>query len=66
MCLSCEAPNRWKRLCNLRFADDIDLIAGDENLQDLSTRLENSASRFGIEISSEKSKNFSKSTAERK
>ena len=44
-------------LCNLRFADDIDLIGrDDEELQDLTTRLEESAGKFGIEISAEKSK----------
>ena len=44
-------------LCNLRFADDIDLIGGDEEeLQDLMTRLEESAGKFGMEISEEKSK----------
>ena len=44
-------------LCNLRFADDIDLIGRDEEeLQDLTTRLEESAGKFGMEISAEKSK----------
>ena len=44
-------------LFNLRFADDIDLIGRDEEeLQDLTTRLEESAGKFGMEISAEKSK----------
>jgi hypothetical protein len=44
-------------LCNLRFADDIDLIAADnEELQDLTLRLEKASSAFGMEISTEKSK----------
>ena len=44
-------------ICNLRFADDIDLMAGSEaELQDLTTRLEKAAGRYGMEISSEKSK----------
>ena len=46
-----------RQLCNLRFADDIDLMGRSEKeLQDLTTRLENSASSYGMEISSEKSK----------
>ena len=44
-------------LCNLRFADDIDLLGGSETeLQDLTTRLERAAGAHGMEISSEKSK----------
>ena len=44
-------------LCNLRFADDIDLMAGSNNeLQDLTDRLSQSAGAFGMEISAEKSK----------
>ena len=43
-------------LCNLRFADDIDLLAGTETeLQDLTTRLAECASNYGMEISTEKS-----------
>lgn len=45
------------KICNLRFADDIDLMAGtQQELQDLTNRLETSATRFGMEISAEKSK----------
>lgn len=44
-------------LCNLRFADDIDLIGSSEGeLQELTTRLEKVATSVGMEISSEKSK----------
>ena len=44
-------------LCNLRFADDIDLIAGSNHeLQDLTDRLTSRASAHGMEVSSEKSK----------
>ena len=44
-------------ICNLRFADDIDLMAGsNEELQDLTNRLTESANAFGMEVSSEKSK----------
>jgi len=42
---------------NLRFADDIDLIAGSmKELVELTERLDKSASAFGMEISAEKSK----------
>lgn len=42
---------------NLRFADDIDLMGGSNNeLQDLTGRLENRAGAYGMEVSSEKSK----------
>ncbi|GFS04037.1 endonuclease-reverse transcriptase [Elysia marginata] len=44
-------------LCNLRFADDIDLIAGSQaKLQVLTDRLVASSKAFGMEVSSEKSK----------
>ena len=37
--------------CNLRFADDINLIGRvEEELQDLTTRLKESAGKFGMEI----------------
>ena len=46
-----------RRLCNLRFADDIDLIAANhEELQDLTSRLDKAAGAFGMEVSTEKSK----------
>ena len=42
---------------NLRFADDIDLIAGTEcELADLVTRLDKAAARYGMVISADKSK----------
>ena len=44
-------------ICNLHFVDDIDLMGGSDNeLQDLTTRLEEKARAYGMEISSEKSK----------
>lgn len=46
-----------RRVCNLRFADDIDLLAGsNEELQHLTDRLNVSAAAFGMEISTSKSK----------
>ena len=44
-------------ISNLRFADDIDLMGGNnDELQELTNRLSNSAREYGMEISSEKSK----------
>jgi len=46
-----------RTVTNLRFADDIDLVAGQaEELSTLTTRLEESAKRLGMQISAEKSK----------
>ena len=46
-----------REISNLRFADDIDLIAGSrEELVDLTSRLDSAARRFGMEICHEKSK----------
>ena len=42
-------------LCNLRFADDIDLLAGSNTeLQELTDKLADRAGAYGMEISSEK------------
>lgn len=44
-------------LCNLRFADDIDLMAGSNSeLQNLTDKLSSSAGSYGMEISTDKSK----------
>ena len=44
-------------LCNLRFADDIDLLAGsNKELQDLTDTLADRAGSYGMDISTEKSK----------
>ena len=46
-----------RRVCNLRFADDIDLIAtGEDELQELTTRLAVTVEQFGMEINTDKSK----------
>ena len=43
-----------RNLSNLRFADDIDLIAGsNDELQTLTNKLSSSASRYGMQISAE-------------
>ena len=42
---------------NLRFADDIDLIAGtNSELQELTNRLSEASKDYGMEVSKEKSK----------
>ena len=46
-----------RRPCNVRFADDIDLLGGsEEELQRLTERLEKTAAGYGMEISSDTSK----------
>ena len=46
-----------RTVTNLRFADDIDLVAGQaEELGTLTRRLEESAKQLGMQISAEKSK----------
>ena len=46
-----------RNLSDHRFADDIDLIAGsNDELQTLTNKLSNSASRYGMQISVEKGK----------
>ena len=43
-------------ICNLCFVDDIDLMGDSDNeLQDLTTRLEEKARTYGMKVSSEKS-----------
>ena len=50
-------------LCNLRFADDIDLMAGSNTeLQDLTDKLSARAGAYGMEISTAKSKTMVNST----
>ena len=41
-------------LCNLRFADYIDLLRDSEELQQLTERPEKTAARYGMEINSDK------------
>jgi hypothetical protein len=52
-----------RSLCNLRFADDIDLMGGsNEELQDLTNKLVDRANAYGMEVSTEKSKVMVNST----
>ena len=41
--------------CNLRFAHDIDLLGGSEELQQLTGRLDETAADYDMKISSDKS-----------
>ena len=51
-----SASIRGRPLCNLRFADDIDLPGGsEEELQQLTEELKKTASGYGMEIRSAKS-----------
>ena len=44
-------------ICNLRFSDDIDLMGGSNSeLRDLTNRLVDRATVYGMEVSKEKSK----------
>jgi len=46
-----------RRITNLRFADDIDFVAGSrKELADLTARLDDASTAYGMEISAEKSK----------
>ena len=45
-----------RTITNLRFADDIDGLAGEEELANLVERLDKASTAYGIEISAEKTK----------
>ena len=45
-----------EKITNLRFADDIDGLAGEEELAKLFERLDKDSSAYGMEISAEKTK----------
>ena len=52
-----------RSICNLQFADDIDVMGGSNGeLQDLTNRLVDRATAFGIEVSTEMSKIMTNST----
>ena len=53
-----------RRITNLRFADDIDCLAGEEEeLAKLVERLEKASKAYGIEISAEKTKLMTNNTS---
>ena len=50
-------------ICNLRYADGIDLMGGrNDELQGLTNRLVDLATAYGMEVSAEKSKIMTNST----
>ena len=52
-----------RTITKLRFADDIDGLAGDEQeLADLVSRLDNTSASYGMEISAEKTKLMTNNT----
>ena len=51
----CTASTGGRTIANLRFADDIDGFAGEEEeLEKLAERLDKASTAYGIEISAEK------------
>ena len=56
-------PIGGRPICNLSFADDIDLMdGGNGELKDLTNRLVIRATAHGMEVSTDKSKNMTDST----
>ena len=52
-----------RTITNLRFADDIDGLAGEEELANLVERLDNASIAYGMEISAEKTKLMTNNTS---
>ena len=52
-----------RTITNLRFADDIDGLAGDEKLANLVERLDIACTAYGMEISAEKTKLMTNNTS---
>ena len=52
-----------RAITNLRFADDIDGLAGEEELVELAERLDKASTAYGMEISAEKIKLMTNSTS---
>ena len=49
-----------RTITNFRFADDIDGIAGQEEVENLVERLDKASTAYGMEISAEKTKLITK------
>ena len=49
-----------RTMTNLRFADDIDGLPGEEELANLAERLDKVSTAYGMEISAEKTKPMTK------
>ena len=52
-----------RTITNLRFADDIDGLAGEEELANLVERLDKVSTAYGMEISTEKTKLMTNNTS---
>ena len=52
-----------RAITNLRFADDIDGLAGEEELAKLVECLEKASTAYGVEISAEKTKLITNNTS---
>ena len=53
-----------RTITNLRFADDIDWLAGEEELANLVERLDKASTAWGVEISAEKTKLMTNNTSD--
>ena len=53
---------RGRTITNLRFADDIDGLTGEEELAKLAERLDKASTVYGMEISAEKTKLMTNNT----
>ena len=52
-----------RTITDLRFADDIDGLAGEEELAKLVERLDKASTAYGMEISAEKTKLMTNNTS---
>ena len=52
-----------RTITNLRFADDIGGLAGEEELEKLIKRLDKASATYGMEISAEKTKLMTNNTS---
>ena len=52
-----------RTIANLRFADDINSLAGEEELEKLVKRLSKVSTAYGMEISAEKTKLLANNTS---
>ena len=56
--------NRGRTITNLRFADDIDGLAGEEEeMAKLIERLDKASTAYGMEVSAEKTKLMTNNTS---